>query len=90
MNAPYSKRFPSIDVFRAITMFLMIFVNDVSGFINNPCWIDHAAYNDDRLGLADTIFPAFLFIAGLSLPLFMPGRMVQGYRKEKYKTGDLT
>jgi predicted acyltransferase len=62
------RRLFSIDVFRALTMFFMIFVNDVSGVTNIPAWIEHVGANDDGMGFADTIFPLFLFIVGLSLP----------------------
>ena len=51
------SRLFSIDVFRAITMFFMIFVNDVSGVKNIPAWIEHVSATADGLGFADTIFP---------------------------------
>jgi len=63
-----SRRLSSIDAFRAITMLLMIFVNDLELLQNVPKWLEHAAEGEDRLGLADTVFPAFLFIVGLSIP----------------------
>lgn len=63
-----SRRLASIDVFRAITMLLMIFVNDLELVERVPKWLEHAAEGEDRLGLADTVFPAFLFIVGLSIP----------------------
>jgi predicted acyltransferase len=72
------KRLLSIDVFRAITMLLMIFVNDASSVHGLPSWLDHAEVNEDRLGFADTIFPTFLFIAGLSLPLAIRNRKSKG------------
>ena len=72
------KRLLSIDVFRAITMFFMIFVNDVSDVINIPGWIDHVKANEDGLGFADTIFPIFLFIVGLSIPFALMKRMKRG------------
>jgi len=62
------NRVRSIDAFRAVTMFLMIFVNDLDGVPNTPEWLKHAGVMEDALGLADTIFPAFLFIVGLSIP----------------------
>jgi heparan-alpha-glucosaminide N-acetyltransferase len=71
-------RLLSIDVFRAVTMFFMIFVNDVDGVKNIPEWIKHAGANDDGLGFADTIFPAFLFIVGLSLPFALKRRINNG------------
>lgn len=68
----------SIDAFRALTMLLMIFVNDVGNVQNIPAWIDHVEADVDGLGFADTIFPAFLFIAGLSLPLALLHRIQKG------------
>lgn len=75
---PLPKRLLSIDVFRAITMLLMIFVNDVSGVKNIPGWIEHVSATADGLGFADTIFPAFLFIVGLSFPFAIGNRMNRG------------
>jgi len=63
-----SRRLASIDVMRAITMLLMIFVNDLELVEKVPRWLEHAKEGEDRLGLADTVFPAFLFIVGLSIP----------------------
>ncbi|MEO6218868.1 MAG: DUF5009 domain-containing protein, partial [Ginsengibacter sp.] len=68
----------SIDVFRAVTMFFMIFVNDVGGVKNIPAWIGHESGNADGLGFADTIFPIFLFIVGLSLPFALMNRIKRG------------
>lgn len=73
------KRLHSIDVLRAITMLLMIFVNDVSGVTNIPAWIEHVEAKADGLGFADTVFPAFLFIVGLSLPFAITNRMNKGH-----------
>ena len=73
------RRLLSIDVFRAITMFFMIFVNDVSGVTNIPGWIEHVSAKADGLGFADTIFPIFLFIVGLSLPFALMKRMNRGF-----------
>ncbi|MDR6944885.1 DUF5009 domain-containing protein [Mucilaginibacter pocheonensis] len=72
------RRLLSIDVLRAITMLLMIFVNDASGVKNIPEWIDHAPGKADAMGFADTIFPAFLFIVGLSLPFAIKNRINKG------------
>ena len=75
------KRLQSIDVFRAITMFFMIFVNDVDGVHNIPEWIKHVEEDVDGLGFADTIFPAFLFIVGLSIPFALSKRMASSESK---------
>jgi heparan-alpha-glucosaminide N-acetyltransferase len=71
-------RLQSIDVFRAVTMFLMIFVNDLWSIKDFPEWLDHAGRMDDKLGFADTIFPAFLFIVGLSIPFAIIARQAKG------------
>ncbi len=72
------KSLASIDVFRAITMFLMIFVNDLWSLEGVPLWMEHTKAAEDGMGLSDTIFPAFLFIVGLSLPFAISGRLSKG------------
>ncbi len=72
------QRRHSIDVLRAINMFFMIFVNDLSGVKDVPKWIDHVKEWEDGMHFADTIFPLFLFIAGLSIPLAIGRRINKG------------
>lgn len=67
-----------IDVMRSLTMLLMLFVNDIPGTKNVPHWLFHAAYDEDMLGFSDTIFPAFLFCVGLSVPFALGGRLRRG------------
>nr|WP_121271961.1 DUF5009 domain-containing protein [Pedobacter schmidteae] len=71
-------RFQAVDVLRALTMFLMIFVNDVGSVKQLPHWVDHVAADTDGMGFADVIFPAFLFIVGLSLPFALQSRLKKG------------
>jgi heparan-alpha-glucosaminide N-acetyltransferase len=73
-----SNRLLSIDAFRALTMLLMIFINDLSGVKGMPTWMEHAKRMEDRMGFADTIFPAFLFIVGLSIPLAIGRKLQKG------------
>lgn len=84
MSLNYS-RIRSIDAFRAVTMFLMIFVNDIEDIPGVPVWIKHVADNGDGLGLADTIFPAFLFIVGLSIPFAFHKRIQKGDSRIMYR-----
>ncbi len=77
MNAP-APRLASIDVFRALTMFLMIFVNDLWTLKDIPGWLEHTQAQEDGMGLADTVFPAFLFIVGLSIPFAIGSRVDKG------------
>jgi predicted acyltransferase len=70
-----TQRQISIDAFRAITLILMIFVNDHWTLVNIPSWLEHADANKDAMGFADVIFPAFLFIVGLSIPFAIQSRL---------------
>jgi heparan-alpha-glucosaminide N-acetyltransferase len=76
-----TKRILSVDIFRAVTMLLMIFVNDLWTLHGVPGWLEHTAANEDGMGLADTVFPAFLFIVGLSIPFAIGSRMDRGDSK---------
>ena len=68
----------SIDIFRAITMLLMIFVNDFWTLIDVPAWLEHSTYDQDFLGFSDVIFPCFLFIVGMSVPYAIRNRIAKG------------
>lgn len=72
------NRLDSIDIFRAVTMFLMIFVNDLWTLEGVPKWLEHSAGPDDAMGFSDIIFPCFLFIVGLSIPFAIANRKSKG------------
>ncbi len=71
-------RLKSIDILRALTMLLMIFVNDLWSLNDIPEWLGHKAADVDGMGLADVVFPAFLFIVGLSIPFAINARLKKG------------
>lgn len=71
-------RIASIDIVRALTMLLMIFVNDLGTLRDIPGWLEHVERGVDGIGLADVVFPAFLFIVGLSLPFAIDNRRKKG------------
>jgi predicted acyltransferase len=71
-------RVASIDIVRALTMVLMIFVNDLWSLKGIPAWLGHVERGVDGIGLADVVFPAFLFIVGLSLPFAVENRRKKG------------
>lgn len=71
-------RITTIDILRALTMVLMIFVNDLWSLTNIPAWLGHVDQGVDGIGLADVVFPAFLFIVGLSIPYAMENRREKG------------
>ena len=73
-----TARIATIDVFRAITMFLMLFVNDIPGIKQIPHWLLHAKADEDMLGFSDIIFPCFLFVMGMSVPFALLKRQEKG------------
>ena len=77
-NALTIQRIRSIDAFRGITILIMIFVNDVSGVSGIPGWMKHKAANADAMTFVDVVFPAFLFIVGMSLPFAINNRLKKG------------
>lgn len=78
------QRVSTIDILRALTMVLMIFVNDLWSLTNIPAWLGHVDSGVDGIGLADVVFPAFLFIVGLSIPYAIESR-----RKKVDRDADL-
>jgi heparan-alpha-glucosaminide N-acetyltransferase len=68
-----TKRILSIDIMRGLTLFLMLFVNDlyVPGV---PKWLGHVTAGVDGMGLADWVFPGFLFMVGVSIPFAFKAR----------------
>jgi heparan-alpha-glucosaminide N-acetyltransferase len=73
-----TQRILSIDILRALTMLLMIFVNDFWTLKGVPYWMEHRKPGVDGIGLSDVVFPAFLFIVGLSLPYAISNRRKKG------------
>lgn len=70
------RRFVSLDVFRGAAIVAMILVNN-PGDRSVAFWqLRHARW--DGWSFADTIFPAFLWIAGVALALSMQARLERG------------
>lgn len=70
-----SARVVSIDIFRGITMAVMIFVNDLASVHGLSKWTYHMPENVDAMTYVDMVFPAFLFTVGMSLPLAVRQRL---------------
>jgi predicted acyltransferase len=70
-----ASRVVSIDVFRGLTMAVMIFVNALSGVPGLPWWTYHAHEQEDVMTYVDMVFPFFLFIVGMSMPLSVAQRL---------------
>jgi predicted acyltransferase len=73
-NIP-AHRIASIDIFRGLTMLVMIFVNDLASVHGLPWWTYHAHAEQDAMTYVDMVFPFFLFIVGMSLPLAVRQRL---------------
>ena len=71
----HARRVASIDVFRGLTMMVMIFVNELSGVQGLPWWTYHAHAQQDVMTYVDMVFPFFLFIVGMSMPLAIERRL---------------
>jgi predicted acyltransferase len=78
---PSAGRIASIDALRGLTILVMIFVNDVSGVHGAPAWMKHFyPYDADGMTFVDIVFPAFLFIVGMSIPFAIGRRLDRGDR----------
>jgi heparan-alpha-glucosaminide N-acetyltransferase len=70
-----SPRVLSIDVFRGLTMAVMIFVNALADVPGLPWWTYHAHAQEDVMTYVDMVFPFFLFVVGMSMPLSIAQRL---------------
>jgi heparan-alpha-glucosaminide N-acetyltransferase len=70
-----STRIHSIDIFRGITLAVMIFVNDVGSTRGLPWWTHHAPGNVDVMTYVDMVYPIFLFLVGMSMPIAIKARL---------------
>lgn len=73
-----SGRILSIDVFRALTVLVMITVNFWGGVAGLPAWMKHMPAQADAMSFVDAVFPAFLFIVGMSIPFALQQRQRLG------------
>jgi predicted acyltransferase len=73
-------RLLSLDVFRGFVIASMIFVNFIHPMPDLSPWLKHAAKFTDTITLPDLVFPGFLFITGVSIPLSLHERVRRGDR----------
>lgn len=64
-----SERLLSLDAFRGFVIAAMIWVNYLAGMPGIPYWLEHTGPAADGITLPDIVFPAFLFIVGVAIPL---------------------
>ena len=73
-----NKRNLALDILRALTMTLMVFVNDFWTVLDVPHWMEHFATMEDGMGLSDIIYPMFLFAMGMAVPFAIENRFSKG------------
>jgi len=73
-----ARRVLAIDAFRGLTILVMIFVNTLAGVRGMPAWLDHESAGVDGMTFPDVVFPAFLFIVGMSIPFALGQRIAAG------------
>ena len=72
------QRILSIDAFRGLTILVMVFVNQLAGVSGVPQWARHMKADADAMSFVDVVFPAFLFIVGMSIPFALNQRQARG------------
>jgi heparan-alpha-glucosaminide N-acetyltransferase len=80
MSPTPRTRITSLDALRGLVMFTMIFVNDIAGASKEivPWWMRHFQHDGNGMTFVDLVFPAFLFIVGMSIPFALGGRLSKG------------
>src|ERR1700748_3453979 len=79
LEAPKTKppRITSIDAARGFVMFTMIYVNDFPEDVGS-WWMHHAPGSADWMTFVDIVFPGFLFLVGMSIPIALGSRLNKG------------
>ncbi len=74
-----ARRITSIDALRGLVIFTMIYVNDIAGADSRivPAWMRHF-HGRSGMTFVDLVFPAFLFIVGMSVPVALGARLARG------------
>ena len=78
LSSEITSRVDSIDIFRGLTIFVMIFVNDLASVRGMPQWLEHMPENVSGMTFVDVVFPAFLFIVGMAIPFAVNKRLEKG------------
>jgi predicted acyltransferase len=74
----HHHRIVSLDILRGLNVALMIFVNELAAVKGLPWWNYHAPGKVDAMTYVDMVFPGFLFILGMAIPLALNARIKKG------------
>lgn len=80
------QRLAGIDLLRGLTVAVMVLVNEWAGVAGLPAWMKHMPADADAMTFVDMVFPAFLFIVGMSLPFALQARLDQSGRAGALRT----
>ncbi len=73
-----AHRFQSIDIMKGIIILLMLFVNNI--FLPDlPPWLSGIEQGNNGWGIAGWVFPAFLFMAGMTIPFAIQKKINDGF-----------
>lgn len=75
------QRFEYIDIFRGLTMFLMIIISNPGNPANIPAFLKHADWNGATM--CDFIFPFFVFIMGVVVPISLKSKLEKKISRAK-------
>jgi heparan-alpha-glucosaminide N-acetyltransferase len=82
-SSAFTARIMSIDIFRGLTVLVMVFVDNLDFVKGLPWWTYHMPRQANGMTYVDMVFPAFLFVMGMSLPLAVARRSAQGDSRGK-------
>lgn len=69
------ERLFSLDAYRGFVIVMMIFVNYIASMQGVPKWLKHASAGEDTFTFPDLVFPGFLFMVGMAIPLAFARRL---------------
>ncbi|WP_370945252.1 DUF5009 domain-containing protein [Amycolatopsis sp. cg5] len=80
VEAPATTRNVAIDALRGLTILVMIFVNNLPSGPDSvmPAWMLHHDAETNGMTFVDLVFPAFIFVMGMSVPLALDKRLNAG------------
>jgi predicted acyltransferase len=89
LSSPH--RLGSLDAFRGLVIIIMFIVNVGGNDPALPGWFPHRGWNQGAMGngLADLVFPAFLFIVGAAVPFSRSGGRGKGQTASRTIAGAL-
>lgn len=82
-SVDFAGRIASINIFRGLTVLVMVSVDNLDFVKGLPWWTYHMPRQANGLTYVDMVFPAFLFVMGMSLPLAVARRTAQGDSRGK-------